>query len=377
MDIVDESTLDALITWDAGPCVSVYLPTHRMGRETESDHIRFRNLLDRAEHDLVERGLRTPVAAAIVAEGRSLLSDAVFWQHQEEGLAYFAAPKYTALFRLPATFSETVIVGDAFHVKPLWSVVGRGDRFDVLALSRNRIRLLWATRFDVGEIDLHDEIPQSLAEALWFEDPEKQLQLHSSGRVASGRVVATFHGSPDDHDDDRVIRFFRAVDDGLLQLVDRNRPLVLAGVEETVALYRKVSQHPTILAEAIPGNADRAAPHELHAKALVIAEPYFTRVDEADRAAFSAAGVRAVAAVTEAVTAALQGRVAVIFVPAFTHVWGTADVVAAVIHEDRQAGDRDLLDLAAVATWRTGGRVHVVDAAEVPGPGPVAVILRY
>jgi hypothetical protein len=250
----------------------------------------------------------------------------------------------------------------------------------VLALSRNHIRLLWATRYRVGEIDLPDEVPASIAEALWFEDPEKQLQFHSAGRVGRGRVVATFHGggSPDDRDDERAMRFFRAVDAGVLQIVGRARPLVLAGVEETVALFRHVSQHPTILGGAITGNADRAAAEELHGKAWIIAEPYFTRLAGEDAAAFNGGTNRSVTTVAEALTAALSGRVAVIFVPPSSQVWGRVEVGGeVVIHDKQEPGDRDLLDLAAVTVWRTGGRVHVVDDEAVPGHGPVAALLRY
>lgn len=378
MDIVDESTLDSLINWDGAPCVSVYLPTHRVGRETEADPILFKNLLARAEHELVEGGMRPPAAVALLADGRRLLTDAAFWHHQEDGLAFFAAPKRTESFRVPASFAEMVIVTEAFHVKPLWPVVSRGERFSMLTLSWNRIRLFWATKFRVGEIDLPNEVPQSLEEALRLEDPERQLQSHVGGRVGRGAVVQTFHGSPDVREDEDALRFFRAVDDGVLHLVDRERPMVLAGVEETVALYRKVSRHPTILDDTITGNADRATPDDLHARAWSIAEPYFTRVVVEDGDAFLASGSSGVRTVPEAVAAARQARVAAIFVPTGTQVWGTVGSSGdVVVHDLQQPGDRDLLDMAAIAVWRTGGRVHVVAADAIPGDGPVAVLLRY
>ncbi|HEX9643962.1 MAG TPA: hypothetical protein VGC11_08200 [Acidimicrobiia bacterium] len=380
MDIVDESTLESLITWIDSPCVSLYMPTHRSGPETEADPIVFRNLLERAERELLDSGMRPRAVTDLLADSRRLLGDPIFWQHLEDGLALFASPKHTELFRVAAPLPQMVIVGDAFHVKPLWPVASKGERFGVLTLSRNRIRLLWGTRYRIGEIDLPDEIPESLAQALWFEDTEKQLQSHAGGRVGRGRVAATFHGGASlaDRDDERVARFFRAVDEGVLHLIKRNRPLVLAGVDEAVALYRKVSRHPTILDDAFHGNADRATLDELHTRAWTIAEPYFARVDTADREAFLAAGARAVGTLPAAVTAALQGRVAVIFVPASTQVWGRAAISGEVeVHAAPERDDRDLLDLAAVAVWRNGGRVHVVDPAEIPGNTPVAALLRY
>ncbi len=47
------------------------------------------------------------------------------------------------------------------------------------------------------------------------------------------------------------------------------------------------------------------------------------------------------------------------------------------MHEQKQPGDRDLLDVAGVATWSAGGKVHALEPAEIPGGGVVAAVLRY
>ena len=45
MDSVTIDDLKALIEREGGPCVSLFMPTHRAGAETQQDPIRFRNLL--------------------------------------------------------------------------------------------------------------------------------------------------------------------------------------------------------------------------------------------------------------------------------------------------------------------------------------------
>lgn len=382
MDIITTATMNELLGEGSTPAVSVFLPTHRSGRETAQDPIRLKNLLDTAQKDLEESGMRPPEASALLEEAAALIQEGPFWQHQEEGLAVFVNPAGTRTFRVPIEFPELVTVGDAFHTKPLWPVVtGSNEVFYLLALSRNLVRLLWVDRFRVGEVDLPDDIPSSLAEALWFEDPEKQLQHHGSGRAGQGRVTAAFHGHgvPEERGEARLEAFLRAVDQGIGHLIETQSPLMLAGVEEITGLYRKVSKHGNLLGDSIGGNPDLEDPRQLHEKAMPLLAPLLRQTLDEDAAAFHGAGELAISDVGEAIQAANAGRVAAVTVPVGTQIWGRVDAETheVDIHEEREPGDRDLFDAAASAAWLTGARVHVVAPDEVPGPGPLAAVLRY
>jgi hypothetical protein len=382
VDTVVAETVRTLIDADDAPCISIYMPTHRSGKEAAAQGpIRLKNLLDQARQHLVESEVRPADADQILAEASRLTDNAPFWQHQEDGLAVFIAPGRTNTFRLPAHFSELVDVGDSFHLKPLWPVVASGEVFYLLALSRNRVRLLWGNRFRMDEIDLPGEIPGSLADALWFEDPEKQIQHRGADRVGRGRVVAHFHGhgTPDEQNDARVERFLQRVDGGLRHLIDRDTPLVLAGVDDIVALFRKVSDHRNLLPQHIPGNPDRLSPAQLHERAIPLIEPLLAEQTNADTEAFSEAGELAISDIETAIPAAHNGRVEAIFIPESTHLWGVIrnNGQEVEMHGERLLGDRDLLDIAATATWIHDGRVHVVPSDAVPGDGVIAAHLRY
>ena len=381
MDTVVAETVRSLIDANVAPCISIYMPTHRTGKEAAQDPIRLKNLLDQAREHLVATGIRPTEADHILGEASRLPENNPFWQHQEDGLAVFVAPDRTDTFRLPARFSELVDVGDSFHLKPLWPVVATDQVFYLLALSRNRVRLLWGNRFRMDEIDLPGEIPGNLAEALWFEDPEKQVQHRGADRVGRGRVVAHFHGhgTPDEQDYARVERFLRQVDRGLRHLVDRDTPVAMAGVDDIVSLFRKVSDHRRLLPQHVPGNPDRLSPAQLHELALPVIEPLITAQASADAEAFFESGELAVSDIETAVAAAHNGRVATVFIPESTHLWGAIrnSGQEVEIHEKRSIGDRDLLDVVGSATWIHGGRVHVVPSDAVPGEGLIAAHLRY
>jgi hypothetical protein len=73
----------------AGPCVSIFMPTHRAGPETQQDPIRFKNLVSEAEERLIAGGLRAPRAKALLKAANALVDDYDFWQHQRAVLALF------------------------------------------------------------------------------------------------------------------------------------------------------------------------------------------------------------------------------------------------------------------------------------------------
>jgi len=66
MDVFDDSELRRLTSEEVGPCVTVYLPTHVSGEQGQQDPVRLKNLLQRAEEQFVDGGMRA-------AEARELL----------------------------------------------------------------------------------------------------------------------------------------------------------------------------------------------------------------------------------------------------------------------------------------------------------------
>ena len=52
MDILTRAELEQLMRKEQPGCVSIYLPTHRTGVETQQDPIRLKNLLREAEKQL-------------------------------------------------------------------------------------------------------------------------------------------------------------------------------------------------------------------------------------------------------------------------------------------------------------------------------------
>jgi hypothetical protein len=87
-------------------CVSIYMPTHRTGTETQQDPLRLRNLLGEAEKRLSARGVSTRAVQEMLELANKLLQDSYFWQHQSDGLAIFLSSHRVRSYRLPLNFEE-------------------------------------------------------------------------------------------------------------------------------------------------------------------------------------------------------------------------------------------------------------------------------
>jgi len=381
MELLPREELERLIEGHEGPCVSIFLPTHRAGTETQQDPIRLKNLLGEAREGLLAKGLRSTEADRILEPAQGLLADEVFWRYQSDGLALFLSRDDFRYYRLPLRFGELTVVVGRYHVKPLLPLLTGDGEFYVLALSQNEVRLLRATHHSVGEVELRD-VQESLADALRHEDPEKQLQFHTGTSGGRGGRAAVFHGHEAEDTKDAILRYFRQIDRGIQEILKGSQALlVLAGVDYLLPIYREASTYPYLIEEGITGNPEGLSEEELHREAWTLVRPHFL---EARREAFARyeqlAGTGQTSSdLREIVPAAYYGRVDVLFAAAGSRRWGAFDpgTGETELHEEAGLGDGDLLDFASVQTLLNRGTVYVLNSEDMPDGLVAASVFRY
>ncbi|UCF67768.1 MAG: hypothetical protein JSV80_00230 [Acidobacteriota bacterium] len=119
MDVFTTELFGTLLNFEASRCLSIYMPTHRYGREVQQGPVRLKNLLREAERRLEANAVKAAEAAELLAPVRQLLYDEAFWTQQSDGLALFLAPGSWRRYRLPVGFEEKVVYGERIQVKPL------------------------------------------------------------------------------------------------------------------------------------------------------------------------------------------------------------------------------------------------------------------
>ena len=388
MDALSREALADLVRAPHACCVSIYMPAHRSGPDlrpfAQEDVTRWKNLVRESRTKLDACGVKPAEAEAWLAPALRLIEDERFWQYQSDGLAAFIGRDLFRTWRVPIRVEELVVVAPQFHISPLLPLLGDAAFF-VLALSEKRVRLIEASRDEARELAVPD-LPGSLREAFPLEVPETGRAAHaeSSRRGPSGDRADTFYGGGSGEIDqkDEILQFCRLIDRAIrTALRESSAPLVLAGTAPITAIYRHASTYAHLLPETVPGNPDLLSARELQARARPIADRERRRVREAaaERYRNLLGGERATNALDRALEAAEDGRVDVLFEPIGIHHWGRYDPVARqpVVHRQPEAGDEDLLNVAAVKTLLTGGTVYAVPAEEMPDAGAVAAVLRY
>lgn len=384
MDLISKQELTHLLEGRGDvPHVSIFLPTVRAGAETQQNPIRYKNLLREAQNRLADRGLEKDEIEEMLEPARELVDDFDFWQHQHEGLAVFLADGFFKTYRLPIDFTELAAVEDRFHVKSLMPLFNVEGRFFVLALSQNDVRLLEGDRYRVREVQLSD-VPKSLADALGTELTERHLQMHTGSRAARMDRSPVFHGQGAGEEDAKaeIRKFFHILDRGLREFLGGSTaPLVLAGVDYLLPIYREASDYPHTVDEGVTGNPEHLSAEDLHAKAWAVVEPVFRGRREQALERFHDSKGTGLAATTleEAVPAAVDGRVDTLFVPRGVRRWGAFDRTerSVELHDEQTHASEDLLDLAAVHTFLNSGTVYAVAPEEMPDDGPTAAVFRY
>jgi hypothetical protein len=208
MDILNPAALKSLIAQQGKWCVSLYMPTHRTGQEEQQDPLRLKNLLAEAEAKLLASGLRRTEVQKLMHPAQELLWNKEFWQHQGDWLAIFLTNDFHKVYRLPVEFEEFLNTGTVFHFKPLLPCLGRGIKFYVLAVSLNNVWLFEGNADTLSEIQIN--FPTSKESALWTDDPERYLNMHS-GSISTDegkRGAAIFHGhSPAEDEKKNILRY--------------------------------------------------------------------------------------------------------------------------------------------------------------------------
>lgn len=383
MDILTIQEFEALAEIKTDFAISIFLPTHQAGRETEQDPIRLKNLLNTVETQLLDEGKRRPEVEMLLKPAFDLLSNDTFWRHASDGLAIYLAPDFFKVFRIPVSLDELSVISPQFHLRPLLPFFARDGHFFVLSLSQKQCILYEGTKHTIDEVEFEETLPD-LAEAMKFDQFSKELQFRSStASTSGGDNAAMFHGhDPSDDDKKRLLRWFQKVDDALSTLlVNENSPMVVAGVEYLIPIFKEATSYPHIVKDNIHGNPDEFSPEKIHSKAWPILVPIFSKEeDKAKEKYFELKNKGQTSqAIDEILFAAHHGKIESLFIALGEQVWGNYDLEKQTLQvfEDNQSGDFDLVNIAAIQTILNGGFVYAVESEKVPGGEKLAAIFRY
>lgn len=373
----------------AGPggneCVSIFAGPKRAGRgvEMHKNKLDLRDALHAAEALLKKRGLDEDSARQITERARFLLEEEAFWRKPPQGYCLFASSDRADVYRLPVPPAAAVEVAGRCHIKPLLPLHDDRGAYHLLALQRERVRLFRADRWAIEEVPL-ESVPATMQQALGFDRPVQEHQFHTGAAVGgAGRRPAVHHGQGGGKDDRQAerLRFYQVLDRALRAvLADGGIPLVVAGSERAVPVYREACSRQDLLAGEVLVNPEDLALEDLRDRAWEAVRDWMHREREQAREEYTRmTGTGATSDdVLEVARAARNGRVRSVLVSLEDTIRGRCDgdgPGACTLESDE--GGEDLLNLAAAETLAHGGNAHAVPRQDLPGRTSVAAVLRW
>jgi len=241
-----------------GPCLSLYLSTHRSLAAVDDDVTAFKRLLGALRASLARHMAPLDVGRHL-EPFEALGADTAFWNHSLEGLAVFAAPGFFRVLRLQQGVSAGILVSERFFMQPLWRLLRSPSRYQVLCLRPNSLRFFEGTRDSIIEVQLPAAVPVSPLGTVEWPGPARQ------GRRPARLPHEDWHRSlpsPRDgeaeHDRQDLETFFRAVDRAVYEQCSRasGLPLIVAAHPDMVRLFHSISTNPFLVSGGIMTRAD-------------------------------------------------------------------------------------------------------------------------
>lgn len=382
LDHLSNSEISKLIESRGNVNISILMPVTLEPDKRDVNRITLKNLVQAAEEKLTLLNLRKPDIDRLLEPVKELVVGGRFLDSGSQGLAVYLSRDFARSYFLPIAPQESVTVGPDFLITPLMPL-RLNEYFYVLAISQQETRLLRATQYSVERLDLGD-MPASMAEALRWDDPERELQWHSQTN-SRGERPAIFHGhgvGTKEIHKENLLRYFQMVDQYVCKvLTGENKPLVLAGVDYLLPIYREANGYRHLIKEGIEGSHQQLSDTILREQAWELVQPLFTQEREDAASLYYQQVGRELASADLAtiIPAAHHGRIEILFVATDRQVWGRFDPenVQMELHAYAQPEDIDLLNLASIHTVMNNGVVYADRCEELPDEEALAAIFRY
>jgi hypothetical protein len=382
-DTLALASLAEMASCDGRPCLSLYQTTHRRHPDNQQDPIRFRHLVK-----VLAKSLRqchaTDVVKALLKPFEALEQDHDFWNHTQDGMAVLSAPGLFRVFLLQRSVAELAAVSDHFHTKPLRQQLQSPMRYQVLALSQQKVQLFEGDRNALDGVALAADISQTMIAAFGEAHTESQTTVFSSGGIGDGHTIMRHgQGTKKDESEGDAERFFRAVDRAIFEHHSRpsGLPLMLAALPEHHHLFHAVSHNPFLMASGLMADPQGLRHEDLQQRAWDVAAPQ----QEARQAAWSDAYTGDAAHglgsedLVRVAQAAVAGRVSTLLVEAERQIAGRIDGLTGRIDSDDPNNPPvdDVLDDLIALVERMGGEVHILSAERMSCLTGLAASFRH
>lgn len=364
-------------------CISIYIPTHRLGLETLSgqDALNLKNQIKQIRNKLSGRGMKSPEIEKLINPFRVLIGDTDFWRHQSEGLAAFLSEDVFEKFNVPIKFGEFNYVSSEFYLKQLFPLFNEYGHFFLLTLKKDEVRLFEGNKYGLTEVNVEGLVPSRLEDSVGYDFEQKQMQFRWGGNKPG-----SFHGHGESETKakNELLVFLREVDKGVMSILRNNQepPLVICSLDYIYPVYKEACTHKNLFPQFIPNNPADLDTRMLHERAWDVLKPYFSNefLGRKERYLIGIDKGKASSNIREIIPAAIIGKVDTLFLEKDTDVFGIYDPATGGVNiqEEQNMQNVSLTNLAAKKVFEQGGAVYHIEKNQMPdGSSGINALFRY
>lgn len=253
-----KTQLADLRAWQKPDCVTIYSPYIATNSASKNpNQTQLKVLLAEAEKILLDKHLSQREINHILEPGIKLIDSDEFTTNSKHGLVLFMHHDFFDFYHLPTEdVGRSVIVGKGFKLWPIVKLIDFNLNYYVLLISSNRTKLFKGDSYHMKEIKIQKK-PMTMMQELNIDELPKDRGLHSVARADAEKGSKRFHVQFEKSQMNKnlLTMYFRRVDKRLNRLIrNKKRPLILAGVDALLPIYRKINTYPHLSKDELKGN---------------------------------------------------------------------------------------------------------------------------
>lgn len=278
IDLPNEQELKELKEFNEPGSLTIYASFSNTDATVAANRVSLKNTLKKTATNLMESvGLKAYYIETTIKPALSIIDNPQFLPRHHENLVIFMHPDFFRYYHLPSKPSlDQVSVGKGFDTRPLFKVMDKNRSYFVLALGHKNVYLYRGDRFKLRKVHLKG-FPSNMEEALGIDEYPNWTEAHPVGPIGTSQASEGFHGQYNEAETDKqmLLEFFRRIDERLHKYLNQKGiPLVIAGVNYLLPIYRRANTYGNLLPIGILGNQENVEPADIVKKAWRIVKMY-------------------------------------------------------------------------------------------------------
>ena len=382
MENISKQAIEKLSKERSANSISIYLPTFREDPESKENrnHINLKNKIKDASRELEDQGYQKKEIDNYLKPLHDLVEDAGFLRNLWNGMAIFLNERIFVYYTLPLNFDHIMYMGNDFYLLPLLRPVRENKSFYILSLNLHGVKLYKADRFTIEKKEAEAFVPEKIEQINGFNDYKDKVYHHRTAVVGGGQTFYHGHAKGEEEKKEEVIRFLRYVDEGLQAILhDKTEPLVVASVDYIFSLFRDITDYKHLVPNNISESPKDETPKSLLKKAWQVIQHQLDAEREKMVQKYHESSNKSYM-IEDILPNILYNRVDSLFVNKKESIWGTVhnDSFEVMRHTEKQPGDEDLLNFAAIKAYLNKGNVYLMEPEQMPDQNkPLNALYRF